>query len=355
MRLLAECNPQRVKTVDAILRETFLQLAASSASDIRTARSSDDDSMSDELRSTFNPSVEPEYMEVDGTKVVDVISEKRMQFLRSVVQIVEKLKDFWPLSIRQIHYKLLNEPPLKQNPQRSQFSAREIEERYRYRNDKASYDATSRLCVSARYLKHIAFDSVDDPTRTIETNDGFSDAREFIEHETKWFLRGYVLDKQRSQPIHIEALAEKNTLLAIMRPVCKRYNVPLTSGRGFAGPSIWRKMARRFHASGKKRFALLVASDFDPEGFELADDAIRSLRDLWRVPVDYFRIAVTREQIDELDLAQDFNPAKESSPRYKAFVERTGSDKSWECEALPPEYLRDELEKAINANMNAEI
>jgi hypothetical protein len=76
---------------------------------------------------------------------------------------------------------------------------------------------------------------------------------------------------------------------------------------------------------------------------------------LWRVPVDYFRIAVTREQIDELELAEDFNPAKESSPRYKAFVERTGSDKSWECEALPPEYLRDELEKAINANMDAEI
>jgi hypothetical protein len=113
MRLLAEYNPQRVKTVDAILRETFLQLAPSSASDIRTAR----DSMSDELRSTFNPSVEPDYMEVDGTKVVDVISEKRMQFLRAVVDIVEKLKDFWPLSIRQIHYQLLNDPPLKQNPQ----------------------------------------------------------------------------------------------------------------------------------------------------------------------------------------------------------------------------------------------
>ena len=56
-----------------------------------------------------------------------------------------------------------------------------------------------------------------------------------------------------------------------------------------------RAVSEGFHASGKERFALLVASDFDPEGFELADDAVRSLRDLWRVPVDYFRIAVTRD------------------------------------------------------------
>jgi hypothetical protein len=39
-----------------------------------------------------------------------------------------------------------------------------------------------------------------------------------------------------------------------------------------------RAVSEGFHASGKEHFALLVASDFDPEGFELADDAIRSLR-----------------------------------------------------------------------------
>ena len=41
--------------------------------------------------------------------------------------------------------------------------------------------------------------------------------------------------------------------------------------------------------------------------------------------------------------------------RFKKFVERTGGTKTWECEALPPEYLRDELESAIRANMNMEI
>ena len=88
----------------------------------------------------------------------------------------------------------------------------------------------------------------------------------------------------------------------------------------------------------------------------MVDDCFRSLRDLWGIEwLDLHRIAVTSEQIDELDLAEDFSPAKESSSRYKKFVKRTGGTKTWECEALPPEYLREELESAIRANMNLEI
>ena len=73
------------------------------------------------------------------------------------------------------------------------------------------------------------------------------------------------------------------------------------------------------------------------------------------MPVDGHRIAVTREQIDELGLAEDFNPAKESSSRYNAFVERTGDTRTWEVEALPPDYLVDRIKAAIEANMDIEV
>ena len=46
------------------------------------------------------------------------------------------------------------------------------------------------------------------------------------------------------QPIHIEVLIEKNTLVNIVQPVCREYYVPMTSGRGFAGPSIWHKTSQ---------------------------------------------------------------------------------------------------------------
>jgi hypothetical protein len=74
------------------------------------------------------------------------------------------------------------------------------------------------------------------------------------------------------------------------------------------------------------------------------------------VPVDGHRIAVTPEQIEELGLAEDFNPAKDGSPGIlKAFIERTGDTKTWEVEALPPDYLVEQIKAAIEANMDMEV
>jgi ParB-like nuclease domain len=350
MKLLSDYNPQRIKTVDAILRETILQVDEATLEDMGGDRPQ-------LIESTFAPTEEPEFMDVEGEKGVEPIGPRRQEFLAAVVKIVNELKEYWPLSIRQIHYQLLNNPPLKQTPpERSRFSKEELEARNRYRNDRGSYQALSRLCTSARYLGHVPFHAVDDPTRTSVPNMGWADIRDFVEYEIKNFLTGYNLDLQRSQPVHLEVFCEKNTLLSIAAPICEQYNVPLTSGRGFAGPSIWRKMAMRFRRSGKHRMVVLAVSDYDPEGFELVDDCYRSLRDLHGIRmIALHRVAVTEDQIEELDLHSDFNPAKEESTRYDKFVERTGDDKTWECESLPPDYLRDALQESIEANMNTEI
>ena len=158
----------------------------------------------------------------------------------------------------------LNNPPLKVTSERSKFSAAEQEERNRYANNLESYRATSGLCTSARYLKHIPFQAVDDSTRTSMANEGSSGVKGFVAREVEWFLTGYELDKQRSQPVHIECFCEKNTLLGIVEPACKQHNVPLTSGRGFAGPSIWRKMAARYRASGRLTWSCLPSATTTP-------------------------------------------------------------------------------------------
>jgi hypothetical protein len=126
-------------------------------------------------------------------------------------------------------------------------------------------------------------------------------------------------------------------------------------GRGYSGPSIFHKIADRFNKSQKDELTLLIISDYDPEGLDLARDAVVTLRDMWDVEVNYHRVAVTREQIDELDLAEDFNPAKDTSTRFNTFVRETGGTRTWECEALPPDYLQEALTEVIEQNMNIEI
>ncbi len=50
----------------------------------------------------------------------DTISDAERSFLNAVQKILKKYRRLWPLSVGQIHYSLLNEPPLRIGPRRRQ-------------------------------------------------------------------------------------------------------------------------------------------------------------------------------------------------------------------------------------------
>jgi hypothetical protein len=339
-RVLMDYNPQRVKSVGAVLREALLR--DNNPRDTYAAIRDREDAA---------VKIEPyEFLAVQNDKEIREVSEKQQEFLAATIHVIQALEMYWPLSIRQIHYRLLNDPPLKQTPKRSKFDV----EYYRYKNDDSSYNSLVSLLTAARYGGQVSMSCIDDPTRPQKSWGGFDSVNEFVEQEIRNFLRGYHRDRQMNQPRYIEVFAEKNTLMQILKQACKPYYVPFSIGRGFCSIPVWRDIAQRFRASQKKAMTLIIVSDYDYAGLELADDAIRSLR-LHGVQPDGHRIAVTREQIDELDLADDFNPVKEEGKKLERFQERTGDSKTWECEALPPDYLVEQIKAAIEANMDMEI
>jgi hypothetical protein len=338
-RLLVEYNPQRVKGAGSLLKEALLR-----DSPVDTY-----DALAENLRASME--VDAEFMVVRGAKNVEAISQKKREFLTAVQSVISDLRDYWPLSIRQIHYRLLNGPPLTLTPKRSKWDA----EHYRYKNNDESYGALVRLLTSARYHREVSMACIDDPTRPQKAFEGWDNLSEFLHSEVDGFLTGYHRDRQLGQLRHIEVFGEKSTLKMMIEKACMQYYVPYSLGRGFCSIPVWRDIAKRFKQSGRKRMTLIIISDHDPEGLELADDAIRSLSDLWGLPVDGHRIAVTREQIDELGLTDDFNPAKTTSSRFKKFVERTGDQKTWEVESLEPDYLVAQIKAAIEANMDMDL
>jgi len=292
-KTLAEYNPQRIKTVGSLLKESLLRHAGDDAWSLL------------KNRQDISGRGDAEFIDVEGTKTVRSISVKKQEFLDAVKKVVFDLKPFWPVTIRQVHYNLLNNPPLITTPKRSKFDR----EHYRYRNDSTSYDALIELLKPARYERHIPMHCIDDPTRPRFIWDGYSSLASFVESEMENFLCGYHYDRQLDQTRHIEVFGEKNTLIQILKPVCSEFYVPLSLGRGYCSLPVWLDIANRFKQSGKDAMTLIVLSDYDPEGLDLGDDAIRTLRDLWGIPVDYHRVAVNREQIDDLGIAADFNPA----------------------------------------------
>ena len=128
--------------------------------------------------------------------------------------------------------------------------------------------------------------------------------------------------------------------------------LPYNVNRGYGNPSLWRKMQTRWERSGAERFILLTISDHDPEGFDLVDDATRSLRDLHDVPVEVVRVGLTMAQIETQGAPPAF--AKETSSRFNQYVERTGSTQCWEVEALDPEYLQTQVHDAVLSVLDVE-
>ena len=338
-KVLAEYNPQRIKGVDALIKEAMMQESVEDTAALIDER----ERAMDERVADLIP------MDVDREKLSHAITERRKPFLDAVVKVVEKLQPFWPLSVRQIHYQLLNDPPLTQTPKRS---TKDIEA-YRYRNDDRSYNAVIRLCRDARYAGHLSMNCIDDPTRPQIKHEGFSCVHQFINNEVENFLLGYQRDRMQSQRQYFEVFGEKNTLRTILDPVCSDYGLTMSLGRGFCSIPVWRDIENRWRSSGKGRMVLFMISDLDPEGLELADDAVRSLRDLHGVPVEGVRVAVTKEQIAIFDL--DANSAKETSSRFRSFVERTGSTDTYECEAIPPTALQEALRQAVENVIDLEL
>ena len=100
---------------------------------------------------------------------------------------------------------------------------------------------------------------------------------------------------------------------------------------------------------------LLCVSDYDPEGLELCDDAVRSLgRFVDSSHIDAQRVALTRDQVDAYDLAEDFNPAKSQSHQLKKFKAKTGGTKTWEVDALGMKLVPI-IQAAIRGNMDMDV
>ena len=62
------------------------------------------------VQATMEPTTTPDYITVPGYKNVESVSESQSELLEAVQDVVARLKEYWPLSIRQIHYQLLNDP-----------------------------------------------------------------------------------------------------------------------------------------------------------------------------------------------------------------------------------------------------
>ena len=332
VRLLREYNRQRVKTRDEVTREEIVSSDPEEA--YRALR---------EHREAASRVDAVATIRLGDAKGRHGISKAKEPFLKAVLGIIDGWRAYWPLTDRRIHYALLNDPPL----------VHASKPHSRYQNTLQCYKATCDLVTRARLAGRIPWAAVHDPTRPVCTWRVHGGVGDFTRDELGRFLKNYYRDLQQSQPNHIEVVGEKNTVEGVIRPVASRYCVPTTIGRGYCSLPPRYEMAQRFRKSGKEKLVLLVLSDFDPEGEDIAHSFARSMRDDFGVKnIVAAKVALTASQVRAMALPPAMK-AKATSSRAKKFTERHGHD-VFELEAVPPERLQGLLDEAIRGVLDVD-
>ena len=321
---LAEHNRQRKKSFDEEVREEL-------------ARQNSESAYQTLIEEREKTSCTIEAFTIEGRKVRSSISAAKMPFLKAVIDAIRERQDYLPLSVRQIHYALLNDPPLKHAKKPDSI----------YQNDKQSYKSLTDLVARARLDGSISMNSIADPTRPVSCWNTYDGPQTFVEAQFQQFMSGYWRDLMQSQPDHIEILAEKNTIQSIVNRIAMRYCIPTVTGRGYCSLIPRYEMAERYRRSGKGKLIVLIVSDFDPDGEEIAQSFARSMRDDFGIDsIHPIKVALTTDQVEEYSLQPNME-AKRSSAQYKKFVSKYGKN-VFEVEALKPEQLEEILKEAID-------
>ena len=326
LQLLRECNRQRRKTRDEVLREEVVSADPEEAYWSLIAHRQEH-------------SIRPQNtIRLRGPKRRAAISDAKRPFLDAIIEIIEDRSDFWPLSDRQNHYWLLNDPPLVHASKPNS----------RYTNTKRSYKSLVDLLTRARLEGEIPMEAIGDETRPVVTWKIHQGVQSFLRAELNDLFKGYWRDLMQSQPNHVEVVGEKNTIASIIRPVCAQFCIPYTLGRGYCSLRPRYDLVERYRQSGKDRLVILFLSDFDPDGEEIAHSFARSLRDDFGVvKIDPVKVALTSEQVEQYDLPPIMT-AKSGSANYDRFVKQHG-DTVHELEALEPKTLQSILRESIDS------
>jgi hypothetical protein len=134
---LARYNNQRIKTNDELFREAVVTTNQDNAyKALKAAR--------EEQSLVDAPQIER--IEFTERRKRNDVTEHRLQFLNAVIEILNTYRKHWPLTIRQIHYRLLNNPPLMHDSKDGRLKRDEtMAEVSTYKRDKKFYEPFS-LC-----------------------------------------------------------------------------------------------------------------------------------------------------------------------------------------------------------------
>jgi len=262
---------------------------------------------------------------------IKYISKRFSQTSKEIIdvanQIIEDyLSQGFMLTLRQLYY---------------QFVSRDL-----IPNKQTEYKRLGSILNDARLAGLIDWNSIEDRTRNLIALPNWSEPSEIIRSAAQQ----YRVDYWKGQEYRPEVWIEKDALTGVIAGVCREYDTPYFSCRGYTSQSeVWAASQRFSGYIEDRQIPIIIhLGDHDPSGIDMTRD-IQDRMNVFGVDVETIRIALNMDQVKKYSPPP--NPAKITDSRFQGYVSNFGEE-SWELDALEPKVIsalvKKELKKLID-------
>lgn len=205
------------------------------------------------------------------------------------------------------------------------------------KTDKA-YKSLCQQSMKWRRVGDITWDSFADSTRFYRGAALYESVQEALQELQDTYRKNLWAD----QDDHVEIWCEKDAIAEVLAGEARKYGVRVLALRGFPSATQLHESAqdfKKFDHQGKQVF-LFYFGDHDPSGKDIDRQLQAALWQDHQVSVEFERLAVNEEDIDELHLLT--RPVKAGDTRAKDWEGRCV-----EVDSMPMQVLRDRVRSAI--------
>lgn len=264
-----------------------------------------------------------------------------------LLDIVNGLQEYWPLSVRQVYYRAISDSRLD----------------WWLKGLKGKYGVIqpmiNKLGVDGIIEEHAILDN---STKLFEDREppGYS-VEAFIADEAEDFLNPgrYYRDLLEGQTIYLEIWVEKRALGPIIAKAANPYDIIVAASPGFIKRPALFDYRKRIELYGeRKELVVLWIGDHDPSGEYMSVDFERRAAEQQNLNISVERIALTPEQIVELEedgLASEI-PVNPKDPNYRWWCENwSQEEKCYEVDALHPSVLQQVIKNKITDYLDMDL
>jgi hypothetical protein len=241
------------------------------------------------------------------------------EILNQVKEVLEQYREHWPLTIRQIFYRLVGV--------------------YGYEKTEHGYRNLCDYMVRARRAEMVPWEAIRDDGTTRTDAKGYIDMNSFL--KTVIYSAGqYIRNKQERQPIRILILVEAAGMVPQIVKAVGIYGLSVISSSGFDSLTMKYELAQDIMNDDRPTVVFHIG-DLDPSGVCIFDSIQADVEAFVgnEQELQFKRIALTPAQVALYNLPT--TPPKKDDKRGE------GMRETCQAEALPPDTLAKIVKEAV--------